>query len=357
MTKSKSQLKNILWIPAAAIFLFLCNSTAEESVRETLDLCARVLIPSLFPYMVISALIARTGAAEILGAPFAPIVRRMFRLPGCSSGAVLLGVLCGFPVGAQMACELYLRGDLTKREAERLLPLANCAGPAFVMEVVGVCLWNNRGFGIFLYIIQILAAWGVSAFAARHEKARKQETNDISPQTVDSVSGCIANAVSSAAMSMLKICGFIVFFSVLISMLRRFFSHFGLSFLAACSAAILEFTAGCRTAAEIGGNIGHFLTGFAVGWSGLSVFSQCLTLTAPAGISLRFALISKSIQGILCGMASCLWFAVHAGNTAVSCIASVSAEFPAWTLHLEIVLLIFFCLCPLPPTLCRKTQK
>ncbi len=360
MTKSKIPLlgrnRTVMWLPAAAFLLLLHNKIAEDAVRDALDLCARVLIPSLFPYMIISVLIIRTGAAETLGAPLAPLVQRLFRLPACSAGAVVLGILCGFPVGAQMACELHLRGDLTKKEAERLIPIANCAGPAFVVEVVGVCLWNSRGFGIFLYIIQILAAWITAAAAARSDSSPKNDSVQKNVPLSVSVSACIGEAVSSSALSMLKICGFIVFFAVLVSILRSFFEFLGISGASAFAAVLLEFTSGSKMAAEMGGITGAFLTGLAVGWSGLSVFSQCMTFTSSAGIRLRFAMLSKCVQGLLCGIASVIWFSAHAGNTVVSCIAPLTTDFPTWALYIEVALLIFFCICPLPPSLRGNTM-
>ena len=80
----------------ASFILFLHAGVASDAVRNTLDLCARVLIPSLFPYMVISSLIVRTGAAETLGAPLAPLTRKLFRLPPGAGGVIILGILCGF---------------------------------------------------------------------------------------------------------------------------------------------------------------------------------------------------------------------------------------------------------------------
>ena len=361
MTNSKKRSTgwnlDLIWLPLAAFLLILHNSIAEEAVRETLDLCARVLIPSLFPYMIISVLIIRSGAAEILGAPLAPVVRHLFRLPACSAGAVVLGILCGFPVGAQMAGELYIRGDLTKKEAERLIPLANCAGPAFVIEVVGGCLWNSREFGIFLYTVQLITAWIIAAVAARFTPKVKTEYRQTTSAVACSVPLCISEAVSTSALSMLKICGFIAFFSVLVSSVQNLFAFLKIPGVSVFIASLLEFTVGSKLAAETGGMIGAFLTGLTVGWSGLSVFSQCMTFTSPAGIRLRFALISKAVQGLLCGTASALFFPMYTAKTSVLCTASLTYDFPAWALYLEIILLVLFCIFPLLTSLRRNIKS
>ena len=107
-----------------------------------------------------------------------------------------------------------------------------------------------------------------------------------------------------------------------------------------------EFTAGVEAAAACGGRWGLFLTGFAVGFSGFSVFAQSMTFTAPCGLRLRRAVLSKSIQGLLCGAA-----AAGVGYR-LPTVAAVAVEWDLphgtsvpWAAA-EIVLLILFCLVP-----------
>ena len=53
------------------------------------------VIPSVFPYLVLSGLLYRTGLAQRLGRLFGRPFRKIFRLPMAAFPAVLLGVLCG----------------------------------------------------------------------------------------------------------------------------------------------------------------------------------------------------------------------------------------------------------------------
>ena len=348
-----SYLLRIPCILSAVLLLIIHTKIAEESVRTTLDLCARVLIPSLFPYMVISALLVRTGASDILGKPLASVTEKLFHLPARAGGALLLGILCGFPLGAQTACELYNRGSITKKEAERLIPLANCAGGAFTIGVIGTHLWNSRSFGIFLYITQILSAWALGAVWARADRAPSQSSNNANDSAHRSVSvgECLGDAITSSAVSMLKICGYVTFFSLFTAILHRIFTLWKLPLLGSISAAFLELTSGCQAASETGGTIGIFLTGLALGWSGVSVLFQCMTFTVPSGISLRMTVFSKGIQGILCGIAAVLWFLLRHDDPTLSCAASVYAIVPVHALYAEIAILILFCLFPLPRSL------
>lgn len=309
----KREISNIYILPSALIlctvWLFVRSETAEESAYEALKMCASVIVPSLFPFMVISSMLVRSGAALTLGNWITRPVRHLFRLPGCAGSAVLLGALCGFPVGAKISCEMYEHGFLTKRECQRLIAIANNTGPSFVIEVVGAHFWGSRGMGLSIYAAQILSAMIIGWITSRKESAHSESPMP-SAVRCDALQ-CLASSVSQAARSVLSVCGFIVFFAVIASIVKQQLSDLRLDSLSPWIAAVLEFSTGASLAADNGGVGGAFLTGFAVGWSGVSVFAQCKAFTAPYGISLRFAAVCKAIQGVLTGAAAALYFALR----------------------------------------------
>lgn len=120
---------------------------AIEYMGRGLSLCARTVIPSLFPFMVISELMVRSGAGESLGRLFSRPMRYLFGLSGAGCTAVVLGSLCGFPVGARTAVALYDRNAISRRECEHLLTFCNCPSSAFLVTAVGVSLFGNRRLG------------------------------------------------------------------------------------------------------------------------------------------------------------------------------------------------------------------
>ncbi len=351
--------KNQSLLPAMAVLsatllLLLRAEDAGNTATGALKLCASVIIPSLFPYMVISALIVSTGAAQLLGKPLSPLCERLFRLPGEAAGAMLLGALCGFPIGAQAACRLYDEGQLTKSQTERLIAVANNTGPAFVIEVVGAHFWKSRGLGLTVYLAQILSALLIGAVYARlrpDPENTTAATHASRPIRKGDLLTKLAEAVSGSALSVLVVCGFIVFFAECLSLLTFLLQKTGTYFLLPFLSAAVEFTSGTSFAAETGGIVGAFLTGFAVGWSGLSVFAQCKVFTAPLGIRLRTAAICKAVQGVLTGGAAAVYtaFFFTPSVTASACVPLTDT--PAWLVIGEVVLLILFCLVPV---LCKK---
>jgi len=327
------------------LLLFLFSEDAEDAVRQSLALCARVLIPSLFPFMVISALYVRFGVADALCRPFSSHFCRLFRLPGCAASAVFLGAVCGFPIGAKTACELYQSGELTKEQAERLIAFANNTGPSFIVEIIGVYYWNSRGFGLFLYCMQIASALLLSGIFSRRKPLVPVSRNEYRC-AVTSHGECVAQAVSSSASSVLGICGFVSFFSAILAVFRVALHRLGAEKTVPFLAALLEFSCGSAEAASTGGLLGAFLSGFSVGWAGLSVLAQCCMFTTPLGLSLRTAAYSKAAQGMICGGAAVLWYLLADPESTKACGAFSSEPFPIFFLVGEILLLILFCFLP-----------
>lgn len=338
-----------LIVLCAAILLLTRAEAAEEAAIRALKLCATVLIPSLFPYMVISGLIVSTGAAQVMGRPLSPLCGKLFRLPGEAAGAMLLGALCGFPIGGQAACRLYEDGRLTRPQTERLIAIANNTGPAFVIEVVGAHYWGSRGLGLTVYLAQILSAALIGAVYARlRPDPQVLHTSAAPPRPVrrKDLLTKLSESVANSAVSVLTVCGFVVFFAVFLSLLARLLTDWGAEWLLPFLGAAAEFTSGTAFAADTGDICGAFLTGFAVGWSGLSVFAQCKVFTAPLSIRLLPAALCKAAQGLLTGAAAAVYtaFFFSPSVTASSCVPLTDT--PTYLVLGEVILLILFCLVP-----------
>ncbi len=336
---------------AGAILLLAESNAAGEAASGAVKLCAAVIIPSLFPYMAVAGMMVSLGTAQLLGKRLSALTRRLFRLPGESASALLLGALCGFPIGAQTACALYEKNHLTKEQTERLIALANNTGPAFVIEVVGAHCWGRRGLGLTVYLSQIAAALLVGILYAR----RHPVSDEIPPHTdrksivrsqQKDILTVVADTVSSAAISVLVICGFVVFFAVVLSLSARVLTKIGANSALPFLGVILEFTNGTAYAAKMGGIPGAFLTGFAVGWSGISVFAQCKVFTAPLEIRLTPAAICKTAQGILTGAAAAVYYRFFFKASAIASTCLPVTDTPEMLVLVEVSLLILFCLSP-----------
>ena len=287
----------LLILFSGAVILTVFSQRASEYAREALKVCAVSVIPSLFPYMVISHMTVNSSAAGLFGR-YLPL-SRLYSLPDCASAPIILGALCGFPVGVTCSVRLYENGSITKEQCEALISCAGNVGPSFIVSVIGASFFGSSAFGWLLYVFQLLSSFAASLFINRLVfPLKKVDAKSAPPPPFKACS--FSAAVADSCSSVTRVCGFIVFFSVIFAFTVPFIetvSEMG----AALLASILEFSSGARYSAGLGGARGRFFCGLSVGFSGLCVFSQTASFTAGASLSLKRTFAVKILQGLLCG--------------------------------------------------------
>lgn len=292
------------------LVLFLLDSEAAlDYMKKGLHLCANTVIPSLFPFTVIAEILLSLGVGRLLIRPLAPLLRRLFRLSEEGASAVLLGLLCGFPIGAHCLMHALDEGRITQEEASRALLFCNTPSSSFLINVVGVSLWGNRWLGLSLYLTvllsQILTGWIASRFAKVDADTIPQKMpSDTSPVALSQV---FTNAVRSSCFSMLLICAYVVFFSALMGMLMTLLRRLGVDGAwQAWLFCLLELSGGMNAASALSSPIpAACLCAFCAGWSGLSVHCQLQSLCDGRALSFRPYLLTKLAQGLFC--AAVLW--------------------------------------------------
>ena len=148
----------LLSILHMSLFLIIFPSACIETGRDAVNLCLTSVVPSLFPFLICSGFFSTSGAASVLSRYLSPLMRPLFNLPGCGAMAFVLGVVSGYPVGAACAADLYISGQCTKTEAERMCAFCNNSGPLFIMSVVGCGFLSCPQAGRYIYISHILSA-------------------------------------------------------------------------------------------------------------------------------------------------------------------------------------------------------
>ena len=68
--------------------LLLLPEVSAQAARDAMLLCAQTLIPSLFPFFVLSSLLIACGASELLSALLSPLMRPLFGLSGAGAAAL-----------------------------------------------------------------------------------------------------------------------------------------------------------------------------------------------------------------------------------------------------------------------------
>ena len=292
------------------LLLLLKNpEIAARAVGKGLLLCAKSVIPSLFPFMVISELAVSANLIAYLPSRLLAPMRCALGLSDAGCAAVLLGLLCGSPVGARCAVLALGQGKIEKREAERILTCSLCPSSAFVIGALGVTLLHDRRLGVIIYLSALISAL-LSGVLFRLFGGSVATPSDFSPQRMHprSAASLFTSAVAGATGSILLVTAYVVFFSALMGALGSVLGRFSASAtLSAVLFCLLELSGGVGCAAALESPVlAPLLCAFCVGWSGLSVHCQLQSICESGGISLRPYLLSKLLQSLLCTLLTAL---------------------------------------------------
>ena len=279
-------------LPCAVLLLVFAFLTDQKDASSAISLslcrCARSLIPSLFPCMVLSSLVGALGGGELLGKLFGGAFSFVFGISGPSASALILGFLCGFPVGASYAVSLYKNGSISKDELEKLIGLASVPSPAFTVNVVGSSLFDSKELGIALACAVIFSSFLCSLiFRGKRRTASSREMISLPPKKV-SIASAFSSAISESALSMLRVCACVVFFSAVSAMLtKKLPTSLGLAV-----SGFLEFSGGCDSVARSASPIAFPLCAAILGWSGLSVHFQIISVCGDTVSYKKYYIIS-----------------------------------------------------------------
>lgn len=218
------------------------------------------------------------------------------------------------------------RGTLTKTEGERLLAFTNNSGPLFIIGTVGISLFGNTAIGILLFITHLLACitvgflfrfWSLKSEKKNNSHSSSFSSLNSSNITIKDLGEVLSKSISSAISSVVLIGGFVVFFSVVISIFNTsgfidftanlfypIFQLFGISteFVKSIFSGMIELTNGLKIATSIPiKNISLTITicAFLLGFGGISILLQVFSIISKSDLSIKPYVIGKFLHGIL----------------------------------------------------------
>lgn len=297
--------------------LILFPSQSVQAARDGVELCLNVILPSLFPFFVLSTLAVELGLIGTLGRLTEPLMAPLFRVNGSCAGAFLLGIVGGYPVGARTAIALYESGQCSRAEAERLMSFCNNSGPAFILGVVGAGIFSSSAAGLWLYGAHVAASVLVGLIFRFYGNGAVTAPREVSnSHTSRSAPAIFIEAVKNAFSSTLGICAFVIFFTVVIRLLFLTgiithlaallvlpLGHLGLrqDMAESLLSGAIEMTSGVWSLRDMAASLGSRLcmAAFILGWAGLSVHCQVLSFIGSSGLSTRTYFFGKLLHGIL----------------------------------------------------------
>lgn len=289
----------MLVIFTALILILFMPEVMRESAYKGILLCAKNIIPTLFPFMIFSDfMLANINDAN--GGLLSRSYEKMFGIASSSLIAFVCGILCGFPIGAICTKELYDAGVIDKRDAENLIGLSTLPSLAFVICAVGEGMLGSSLTGALLWLSCILSTLIVGViFRSKEQKIKT--TRKIQRQKFN-----LSASIKKSGYTAIVISSFIIFFSIACGVVGALIKN---DIIVTVISSFLELSNACSsiaTSAAFPCFSKLILIAFSLGFSGISVFMQVCGVVSESGLSLKTYMKQKLLQGVFCGIITAL---------------------------------------------------
>lgn len=280
----------VLLIISLGVFVLIHSTSAAKGVSNGIRLCLGTLIPSLFPFVFISCCAVKSGISATTGKIIVKPMEFLFNLPGIAGTTILLSLFGGYLTGAKGIKMLLEQGQITKKQATRMLCFCINPGPAFMLNVVGVLYNRQIAQIIFLFQTFLSIITGIIlGIISRFNENNMGTSNFESYKTHKNISfsSAIVDSCTETIDVMLDMCSIVIVFSMFIEVFNnlgimtnflnyltvpeRFKNSFCL-FLT----TVLEVTNGLKSAVNI--NINPMIIAFTTTFAGLCIHAQVISV-------------------------------------------------------------------------------
>ena len=283
---------------AAAILLCALPLVFAEECREGakrgLELCLRVLLPSLFPVMAATGLMVKSGACALTGRLLRRPSKWLFGVSGTMAPVILMSLIGGYPVGAAGISALRRQGAVSEQEAKRAALFAVGAGPGFVTGFVGAAIYGNAAVGRIMLAAQSASVLLLSV-PARLLVPAGRESRQADGRLPPSLpfDRALVEAVTEAARNMGVICAFVTVFSAMLALTEKLTAN------ETAQDAVFLLSEVCTAATRLAPKAPVALVAFAVGFGGICVHCQILSALGEVKVNRLLFFLFRILQGAL----------------------------------------------------------
>ncbi len=289
--KVKKEYFSIILIFLLIFLLFKFPDAIKSGITDGLSICFQTVIPSLFPFLVLSSYIVNSNILNPFYKFLSPITKVIFKQPANAVPVIILSMIGGFPIGLKMIKDLFKREEITENQAKRLCLFCMNSGPAFTITVVGANLLRSTLAGVIIYLslcISSLIIGFLSRFIFRDDvrqcRVKQYHITDLST---------LSASVTSGINNILGICGWIVLFCGFIECFNDLNSNY---FLSVFVKTTVEVTKACI---DFSGKIALPYLAFIIGFGGFCVHFQILDCLKECNLNYSHFLFSRVSNGCL----------------------------------------------------------
>ena len=296
----KKRYINIVIILVCIFFLiefFINRRLVFDTVSFSLNIWVSSIIPSLFPFFVISDILNSYNAINYIPNFIKRIFKRLFNISNNALFIFFISMLSGFPSNARNIKNLYIDNKISKEEAEHLLLFTHFSNPIFILGTLVIIFFDNKDLGILILISHYLPNFIIAIFFRKLNLPK--DNYNINNNNVNSFGKVFSKAIKNSTDSILMIAGTLSVFLIVSTIIINFFNFNSINSLLIKS--ILEITSGLKEISTISFSNSTLIimSSCILSFGGLSVHMQVMNELNETDINYKNFFIGRIFQTFL----------------------------------------------------------
>lgn len=276
------------------IIFILFPNAVKDGIKLGLENSFSILLPAIFPYMVVALIFVRTGGANFISSIFYPIFKYLCGLTKKGFSIFVISLFCGYPNGARLASFAYTNNEIDKIELIKLFAFSNIPGFGFCVSFFGGSVFNDIDLGVKIYLSFVIASFIFSILLSFFYKGLEYKENEV--ENLD-ISKAIVTAILDSVNAIISVIAFVCFFSGIINIISNNTNN---PVFTAIISAFLEITIGSANIINtFEPQTAIYLCVFFFGLSGLSIMFQSLSFLKKNDINILLFLFLRFIYAII----------------------------------------------------------
>lgn len=302
----------LLFMPLL-LFLFLFPKESFQASCDGVSLWSGTVLPSLLPFIILSNLLIQSNLLEHAVTKLHPICRVLLGTSPYGAYAWILGLLCGFPMGAKLTADLYESGRIDRQEADYLLMISNHASPMFIITFVVLQTFQEE----HLLLPTLTILYGSALLSMIFLRIRRSFLPVSAPAfrkkevSMTSSPGAILDtSIMNGFEIITRLGGYIILFSIYGALLRKLLLPFPA--VQSAIAGVIEITTGitCIRSSIVPVNLQFLLILCCISFGGLSTLAQTNCVIQETGLSIRTYLKGKLLNTAVTALLALLFIVV-----------------------------------------------
>lgn len=304
-------MKKVLFICVILFFIaysFFAPEIIVNAAKKGIELWFHQILPALLPFTILSAVLVKSD--------FLRTIKGNANLIACLL-TLSCGFVFGFPIGAKLSADFYKQKLLSNRQATFLSIATNIFSPMYVCGFALPLLFTSKEYILVTYVLLYLTPLLITTSYLLLENRKKTIFSKSNPALKNDNFSFILDmkimdsGIISGFESLIKICGYIVLFSIITEVLMTtiitFLTHPPLWLsIFLCN---FEITNGINLLSQCNmqSYIVYILAIQLLSFGGLSGIAQAGAILSDAGLSMRKYIIGKAALSLLLTLLSVIY--------------------------------------------------